>query len=220
MADYIPAADAEFNLWQGQFNTFIQTNGATLGFDEAELLALQNGSQTWDAAYDSHLAAQTAARAATEGKDNSREGYEPLLRQYSQRCQSNPAMTDAMREEAGLPVYSGTRTRAGVPTSRPVLVIDSGERLAHTIRFADTATPNSRKKPDGVAGIQLYVFVGGDAPPDVNAMQYVAYDSATPYMYQFETADAGKNAWWAARWVNSRQEPGPWSETVMATIAG
>ena len=50
-------------------------------------------------------------------------------------------------------------------------------------------------------------------------MAFKGYDTATPYYFEFTNDDAGKNAWWAVRYVNSRQEPGPWSETVMATIA-
>jgi hypothetical protein len=33
-------------------------------------------------------------------------------------------------------------------------------------------------------------------------------------------ADAGKNAHYLVRWITSRGDAGPWSETASATIAG
>ena len=35
-----------------------------------------------------------------------------------------------------------------------------------------------------------------------------------------ESADAGKTAWWALRWVNTKGEHGPWSATLSAAILG
>ena len=47
-----------------------------------------------------------------------------------------------------------------------------------------------------------------------------AVDRSTPYLMEFNSADAGKTAYWALRWVNTRGEHGPWSATVSGTIPG
>jgi hypothetical protein len=35
---------------------------------------------------------------------------------------------------------------------------------------------------------------------------------------EFDGADGGKTAHYMLRWINSRAETGPWSQTVSATI--
>ena len=44
-------------------------------------------------------------------------------------------------------------------------------------------------------------------------------DARTPFVVQYGDEDAGKTAYYIARWVNNEGK-GPWSETVSATIAG
>jgi hypothetical protein len=51
-------------------------------------------------------------------------------------------------------------------------------------------------------------------------MHLQSVDKTTPYLMEFESSDAGKTAWWAMRWVNTRGEHGPWSAMVSATIGG
>jgi hypothetical protein len=46
----------------------------------------------------------------------------------------------------------------------------------------------------------------------------VALDTSSPYLLVHDPADAGKTAHYMLRWVNTRSQPGPWSETVSATI--
>ena len=40
----------------------------------------------------------------------------------------------------------------------------------------------------------------------------------TPYTAEFDGADGGKQAHYMLRWVDTRGETGPWSETATATI--
>ena len=43
---------------------------------------------------------------------------------------------------------------------------------------------------------------------------------ASPYLAGYDPADAGKTAHYFLRGVNTRNQTGPWSETVTATIPG
>ena len=82
----------------------------------------------------------------------------------------------------------------------------------------DETTPNSKAKPAGVQGAEIWYFIGPTPPSDPSQCSFAALDSATPYLLQHDPADAGKSCHYLLRWVNSRGEPGPWSETVTATI--
>ena len=55
-------------------------------------------------------------------------------------------------------------------------------------------------------------------PCRTSALAFLAVDTRTPYVAAFDGADAGKTAHYMLRWVNSRGETGPWTETASATI--
>jgi hypothetical protein len=74
-------------------------------------------------------------------------------------------------------------------------------------------------KPDGVRGCQIWMKIGSPAT-DPDELTYLATDTRSPYVYHFEGKDAGKAAYYWLRWENTRGETGPWSDSVMATIAG
>jgi len=219
MPDYVPGPDDQFNRFQQIFVDFIVARGAALGFAGADITPLTAGRTAWNADYAEHLNKQADARAATEGKDSNRAGYEPLLRAAAQRAQTAPAMTDEWRVEAGLTVRETSRTRAGAPTSRPVGVVDTRQRRQHTITWTDEATPHTRAKPAGVRGCEIWVAIDDQPPTSKHQMTFLALDTASPYLNVFEDGTQfGKIAHYMLRWVNSRNEPGPWSETVSATI--
>jgi hypothetical protein len=58
----------------------------------------------------------------------------------------------------------------------------------------------------------------GTAPTDPSELTYLATDTRTPYTPVYDGADGGKIAHHMLRWVNTRGERGPWSQTVAATI--
>jgi hypothetical protein len=98
-----------------------------------------------------------------------------------------------------------------------VATVDTSQRLQHTISFVDELSPTSKAKPGGVSGCEVWVKIG-TAPADPNELSYLATDTRTPYTAVFEGADGGKMANYMLRWVNTRGERGPWSQTVSATI--
>jgi hypothetical protein len=104
--------------------------------------------------------------------------------------------------------------------TRPVGLVSTAQRLRHEIRFFDEATPTRKAKPDGVMGCEIWVKVGTTPPTDPSECTFLALDTASPYLAEFDGADAGKTAYHMLRWVTTRGEKGPWSETVAATIAG
>jgi hypothetical protein len=61
---------------------------------------------------------------------------------------------------------------------------------------------------------------GAAAPVDPSGYTFIALDTSTPYVLDFAGADAGKTAHYILRWVSTRGQKGPWSETVSATIGG
>lgn len=67
---------------------------------------------------------------------------------------------------------------------------------------------------------RLGVKVGTAPPASASELQYLATDTRTPYVAEYDPADAGKTAYYWLRWENTKGQPGPWSVTASATITG
>ena len=62
-------------------------------------------------------------------------------------------------------------------------------------------------------------FRGLRPPPvDPGELTFLAVDTRTPYMTEFDGADGNKMAHYMLRWLNPKGQTGPWSQTVSATI--
>lgn len=69
-------------------------------------------------------------------------------------------------------------------------------------------------------GCEIWVKVADPAPTDPSQLRFLATDTATPYVAEYDGADAGKVAHYMLRWVNRKGEASPWSQTVSATVEG
>ncbi len=113
------------------------------------------------------------------------------------------------------------------------------QRLQHTIDSATswrTGTPAPPRQAvasglrvgrPGVIGAELIraapvrnrvLVVDGPPPVDPGELAFLAVDTRAPYTRDYAGAQGGKPAHYMLRWVNSRGETGPWSETATATI--
>ncbi len=221
MPDYIPGPDAEFDAWQQNFVAYANANLAALGLVAGDMAPITAAQTTWTAAYPAHVSAQAAAESATAAKDGARVSYVFQLRLLVKQLQASPEVDDAERAALGITVPD-PGAPIGPPTSRPVVNVECGQRLQHTIHFSDEATPTRKAKPAGVLGAEIWVDVvaiGQPTPTDPAAFSFIALDTRTPYTLDFAGADGGKNAHYLLRWVNPTGEKGPWSETASATIS-
>ena len=217
--DYIPHPDGDFDAWQDNFITYASANAAALGLDPLiDIAPLTAAQTTWTTDRAANTAAQAAAESARQAKDAARGGLEGVIRPLVARLQASPQVDDAERQALGITVRDIIPTPVEPPTTRPVVSVDTSERLRHTIGFADEATPTRKAKPAGVRGAQIWVKIGDPAPVDPSELTFLATDTRTPYVADFDGADANKVAHYMLRWESTRGEPGPWSETASATI--
>lgn len=130
-----------------------------------------------------------------------------------------PAATDADRATMGITVRQSDRTPTPTPTSAPLARVDVGDRLRHTIRFMDQATPTRKAKPKGTIGAELrskLVDTGAPTPTDPNALQFHSLSTDGSATATFESKDGGKTAVYMLRLVGPGGIAGPWSEPVAA----
>ena len=218
MADFIPRDRGARFQWLDTFRAYFETNAEALGFTAGDAAAI---TAQWTPSGDSYAAlppTENAYNAALATLNEQETEFIDHVRGLVAEIQVNPDVTDALRTAAGLPIRKTTRTAAAVPTTRPVAEVDTAQRLQHTLSFRNEGAAD-RAKPEGVRGCEIWC-VTGPGPASVADARYLATDTASPYLATFDAADAGKTVHYFFRWVNTRNESGPWSATVAATIGG
>ncbi len=59
----------------------------------------------------------------------------------------------------------------------------------------------------------------GEPPPaDPGELTFLRLSTRTPAVVEYAGQDVGKTAHYMVRWLNTRGEHGPWSETASATV--
>ena len=220
MADYVPSSDAGFDAFTNNLVTVVNANLADYGLVAADTVAITAALATWTTAFDAVAPAEATFRAVVTAKDTAREALQALVRALAKTIQAKPAVTNEAKQAIGITIADTTKTPVGVPTTAPTAMVEQTNRLQHTVNFADSATPTSKAKPAGVRGCQIWLKIGTTPPASVSELHYLATDTRTPYIAQFDAADAGKTAYYWLRWENTKGETGPWSAAVSATITG
>ncbi len=218
MADYIPGPDASFNAWLANFVTYANANLANLGLVAADMTPVTTAQTAWGSGFTAHVTAKAAAMAAKQNKDETRAAVVAAVRPLVRRLQASTVVSDAERAALGITVPSAGGT-IGPPTSRPLVSVECGQRLQHTLRFVDESTPTKKAKPAGVLGVEIWNKVGTTPPTSEGELRFVAVDTNAPFVVNFEAEDGTKTAYYWLRWVSPTGERGPWSEQAAATIA-
>jgi hypothetical protein len=218
MADYLPGPDADYQAWVANFVTYANANLAALGLVAADMTPVTTAQTAFNTAFTGHIAAKQAAMAAKQSKDEGRVSLTAAIRPLVRRLQAATVVSDAERAALGITVPS-TPAPIGPPTTAPLVAIECGNRLQHTLRFVDSATPTRRSKPAGVMGVEIWRKVGTAPPVSEAELSFVTVDTSQPAVLDYDAADGGKNAYYWLRWVNPTGERGPWSEQAAATIA-
>jgi hypothetical protein len=221
MPDFIKSNDNDYAKQLNIFTEYVKANAATVGVTPTEATGLDTARTAYTTSLGIFNTAATTANSLCQTKDTNRAAVETIHRGLNKRFQANPAITPAQKTAMQLNVPSDTRTRAAVPTTRPVATIGSGGHLRHIITYRDETTPGSKAKPAGVVGAEVWggITAQGAPPPAApDAYTMLAQDSS-PHLVEQEAADTGKTAYYIMRWINTHGEQGPWSDAVSATIA-
>ncbi len=147
MPDYIPKPDREAVAKIAAVLVALAAAPVDYGVIAADVTALQAKLDDFSAALDGADAAKAAAQIAVSDKDGARKALEEAFRPVIQQIQTNPAVTDAKRVTAGIPVRDNVRT-----FSAPVAPTD-------LVAVGDASGFNSLKWKSGgnASGVQFEV---------------------------------------------------------------
>jgi type 1 fimbria pilin len=147
MPDYIPKPDNSAQAFINTVTTALEADEAAFGITPAQSAAVRAALTAFSNALVAANNAKGAANVAVADKDAKRRALEDLLRPLVQQIQVNPAVTDAARVSAGIPIRDTTRT-----FTNPVPPVN-------LVAVADPAGSNNLKWDSGgnAAGVQYVV---------------------------------------------------------------
>jgi hypothetical protein len=221
MADYIPSTDPEFDLWQKSLIDKIRELMPTSGIDPSKVMGLESKQSIWNTTFSKASNKQNRTAAEVQAKNDALDDYKKEIRSFvAEFLANNSRISDSDRILMGLTVKSGTRTPAPAPTTSPLGTVDFSVRLQHTLHLSDQATPQSKAKPAGMHGCEVWSKLGGEAPKDASELSYQGVSTSNSFTITYEGKQANIMAYYWLRWVNTRGEYGPWSTTVSSIIVG
>jgi hypothetical protein len=199
----------------------LANNPAGLNMTSDEATALKTLNTNFENALNAWDEVQFEYDARRQTKDAERKTLLSELRRQRNVAYADVNNSDEALAGYGLPPRDKVKTASAQPSSAPAGHIEYG-KLQHTIHFRDAATPesDSKAKPKGILGCEIWRFKGTGAPASEDDLEYVATDTASPYVASYEMADAGKKVSYLLRWISKSGARGEWSETVEATVNG
>lgn len=217
-SDNIPRTTSGLNTFQQQYISKIESSPDTYGHGPQDVAELQAAQAVWSAAHAAYLKAKEAFEKAELELNGGEKGLVVVLRSSIRKVNALPNVDNAMRTSLALSAHAETRSSAGVPTTRPLgRIVDKGAHR-HELQWVDNESPLSKAKPPGVDACEIFLKIGEEAPVDETTCARIARDTATPYTFEFNVADVGKTAHWLLRWVNRKDEHGPFGVVMSAKI--
>lgn len=218
MADYIPSGDAEA-IAEGRVRVdYALAHLSELGLKSTDVIPVQDALNAFESGYEQNNTNQATARASAQNKEDLRRAWETLDRDFNARL---ARAADDHRAAMNLKVRDTIKTDSGKVESHPLGTADTSQKLRHVVSFRDSATPDSKAKPKNAFGCDIWYKIGGDAPVDVEKeCTQAGIDRSSPYLMEFEGADAGKTVYYFLRWIALDGSKGAWSPMFTATITG
>lgn len=216
--DYIPADDAGLLSFAETLQAFLNDTPADVGLLPADATELGTARGPYELALAASNAAKASNLSTTQTKNLRRAELIPVIRSLVNRIQAFPGTSNTERAALGITIRDTTPTAVAAPVSQPVIFINTSNRLQHTIEFRDSLTPLSKAKPQGVSGCEIFRKVGGTAPVSISECDFVALDSASPYLIEYDVAQGGVMVHYIGRWATRSGLTGPASDVMSATV--
>lgn len=216
---YIPPRDADFDAWLQNFTTLLTAAPATYGLLPADAVVCQAAYDAWHPAY--VLATDPATRTSptVAAKDAERASAEATVRPYAQRISRNASVTNEDKVAIGVNLPNNSPVPIPPPVTQPILGLRSQAPLLAELTYRDSALGDTKKKPAGTIGVQIWTNVGTVPATDPAQCAFVTQATKSPTILRFVAEQRGKQCTVFARWVNrsgagGEASVGPWSNPL------
>ena len=216
--DFVPAQDGPALNWMEHFVDGLAASPGTYAVSQPDLDNLRDVIGEYAEGFRLATGETTRTKVTINDKDQARAVAEQLCRSFAKRIKANDGIPDSAKIAVGVRPENNGRQPIYAPASSPLLNVVGATPGAQTLRYADSATPNSGRKPFGAAQIELYVAVLDEPTADEGAARFIGNFTRNPIAVEFAHEDDGKVATYFARWGGRRGDAGPWSLPVAMRV--
>jgi hypothetical protein len=218
--DYVPRKESVFYPWSKNLVKVSTANRARWGISAAETTDLNTSFTDYETKYLIAIDPKTRTKATVQEKNDAKKIFTVKLRSYCMgHLLHNTLVTNKDRDLLQLPIHDIKPTPVPPPKTWPVGTVDTSVHQQHTIHVTDSAEVTPRGGlPDNVHGFETWYKVGGAMPNTDEEFSYLNFSSTSLLTVNFPLDKAGVNVWYRFRWVNARNQPGPWSESIISAV--
>lgn len=217
--DFIPGTFQDLLAWSLNFSTLITAAPTDYGLVSGDATAYAALHSTYAAAQAAATDPSTRTASTVADRVTARTALVAGARMYARQVQAFPAITPMLLSDLGLTVRDSDNTAVPAPSSNPVVTVDTIQPGQHILRLVDSDTPDSKAKPPGCGGAEVFVYRGTVAPTGFSDYAYAGLASRFLFTVTHSGGDAGKQAYYLARWVTKTGLTGPNSTATHAVIA-
>jgi hypothetical protein len=219
--NFIPAQDPQALIWMQTFSAGISANPSLYLLSAPDAVSIASAVNGFDVALAASSDPATRTAVTVAEKDEARISAEQICRQYAILIKYNAGVSDPDKIAIGVRPVNPNREPINCPQTSPLLSVIAATPGVQTLRYADSTTPDSAKKPFGATELQLFRAIAPPSTPitDPGAASFYGKFTRNPVGVEFDAADNGKQATYFARWASRRGQTGPWSAPISLAIA-
>ena len=161
--NYLPSRKDELDTWEEVFETNVEAEALTLGFDAAEILALKNTITEHRTAFGEMESKKAEGKAAVEANNIKEKTARDAIRAAAKRMKAHPNYTTEKGDSLGI---EGPESVLDPPNMKPELTV-SLEANKPLVGF----------KKEGLSGISLYRKRAAET-----VFTFLAKDTYPPYL--------------------------------------
>ena len=197
--------DAKLLAWSASFSGHLTATPGDYGITPAQATTYQALNAAFATALTAWQNPVTRTPVTRTAKDTARANLLAGAKYLVNTINSNPAATDVMRNQLGIPVRKKP-TPIPAPDQSPLIDVTSVNGRTVTLKLHnDTA---KRGKPAGVTSASVFTFVGSAAPTDPAAWTFQGMISKTKFDITFPDSTTANTVWVTANWLNGKGQSG------------
>jgi hypothetical protein len=215
---YLPANIWAFLQFVKNLIRYALQNYARWEIPQQSITELQPYVEALEAAAAVSENPETRTSVAIKKRNEARAAIDKELRLFVQgRLMHNKLVSGDDLTAMALPVHDRKPTPHPAPHNRPTVEVQATNNRQHTVHALNQLT-GKKTKPDDAYGVR-YCWETRDTPPtNADDLRRSAFSRRTTHVVNYNEADRGKTAYYAACYENSKGEAGPFSDIVSVII--
>jgi hypothetical protein len=198
-------SDADLLLWSANFSQKLTATPAAFGVTSEQAATYATLNTAFDTALAAWREPSTRTPVTSADKKAARKALLDEAKFLVAAINTNPAVTDAQREELGIRPRKKP-TPVPLPDVSPMIDIEqvSGRRV--TLRLH---AEGRRGRPVGVKGASLFTAIGDEPPVEIEQWKFEGLTSRTSkVIVDFPESASASTVWVTANWYNERGQTG------------